>query len=276
MKNQVLLINDLAGYGKVALSAMFPVLAQAGLDIFNLPTALVSNTLDYGKFEILETTEYMKKTLAVWKELRFSFDAICTGFITSEEQTKLIHEYSQAQKAKGTWIFVDPIMGDDGKLYNGISQQHVSYMRELCAVADVIVPNFTEAALLAEMYQERTNISREEGRKLIEKLRMLGSESVIVTSARVDGKDMVIGYDGKKEIYFEIPFEYVPVRFPGTGDIFSAILISRVLTGAQLKDAVKIAMNVVRKLILLNQKNSDKYKGILIEKNLEVLNFEET
>lgn len=52
MDKQVLLINDLAGYGKVALSAMIPVLSHMGYNLYNLPTALVSNTLDYGKFDI--------------------------------------------------------------------------------------------------------------------------------------------------------------------------------------------------------------------------------
>ena len=274
MKGKVLLINDLPGYGKVALSAMFPILSQAGLNIFNLPTALVSNTLDYAKFEILETTEYMKKTLAVWKELGFAFDAICIGFITSEEQTKLILEYSKKQKEKGVWIFVDPIMGDNGKLYNGISKKHVSYMRQLCSIADVIVPNFTEATLLTGIFKEKSNISKEEGKRLINKLRALGAESVVITSAKVDSKDKVIGYDGKEKMYFEIPFEYIPVRFPGTGDIFSAIIISKVLTGIRIEEAVKIAAKAVRILIILNQENQDKNKGILIEKNLGVLSFE--
>ena len=274
MKGKVLLINDLPGYGKVALSAMFPILSQAGLNIFNLPTALVSNTLDYGKFEILETTEYMKKTLAVWKELGFGFDAICIGFIASKEQTKLILEYSKKQKEKGIWIFVDPIMGDDGKLYNGISKKHVSCMRDLCSIADVIVPNFTEATLLTGIYKEKSNISKEEGKRLINKLRALGAESIVITSAKVDSKDMVIGYDGKEKMYFEIPFEYIHVRFPGTGDIFSAIIISKVLTGIHLEEAVKIAAKAVRILIILNQENQDKNKGILIEKSLEVLSFE--
>lgn len=79
MKDQILLINDLASYGKVALSAMLPVMTHAGLNLYNLPTALVSNTLDYGKFEILETTEYMRKTMKVWAELGFSFDACLHG-----------------------------------------------------------------------------------------------------------------------------------------------------------------------------------------------------
>ena len=93
MSKQILLINDLAGYGKVALSAMIPVLSHMGHQIYNLPTALVSNTLDYGKFDILETTDYMKNTVSVWDDLGFQFDAIATGFIVSEVQAKMIADY---------------------------------------------------------------------------------------------------------------------------------------------------------------------------------------
>lgn len=75
-KKQILLINDLAGYGKVATAAMLPILSYMGLPVYNLPTALVSNTLDYGKFNIMETTDYMKGVFPVWKQLGFSFDAL--------------------------------------------------------------------------------------------------------------------------------------------------------------------------------------------------------
>ena len=50
MSKHILLVHDLAGYGKVSLSAMMPVLSHMGHHLYTLPTALVSNTLDYGKF----------------------------------------------------------------------------------------------------------------------------------------------------------------------------------------------------------------------------------
>ena len=120
MSKQVLLINDLAGYGKVALSAMIPVLSHLNIGVQSLPTALVSNTLDYGKFDILDTTDYMKKTLNIWDELGFSFDAIATGFITNVNQALLINEYCHREAKKGTLILCDPIMGDEGNLYPGM------------------------------------------------------------------------------------------------------------------------------------------------------------
>lgn len=274
MKDQILLINDMAGYGKVALSAMLPVMTHAGLNLYSLPTALVSNTLDYGEFEILETTDYMKKTLKVWEELNFSFDAVCTGFIVSEEQGKLICGYLREQKKSGTWIFVDPIMGDEGKLYNGIDSRTIGYMRDLCSLADVIVPNLTEAAFLADLYQDKETVTDDEAEELLQSLRCLGAKSVVITSVKTENGNFVFVYDDKTGDISKLPFDCVPVRFPGTGDIFSAILVSQVLNQVPLEKSVKRAMYAVRQLILVNQDTADKFKGIPIEKNLEVLNFE--
>lgn len=271
MSKQILLINDLAGYGKVALSAMIPVLSHMGHHIYNLPTALVSNTLDYGKFDILETTDYMRNTIEVWKELGFGFDAISTGFIVSEVQAKIIADFCREQSEKGTIIFVDPIMGDEGTLYNGVSEQTISHMRELVRVADYIVPNYTEAVCLAGMEYRPEDLTGEEADELLERLHKMGAKSVVVTSARMDGKDVVIGYDHESGDRFVLPFSMIPVRFPGTGDIFSSILMGKILAGDRLVEATRMAMDIVRELIERNKDNADKFKGIPLESYLEVL-----
>ena len=138
MKNtQLLLINDMCGYGKVALSAMLPVLSHMGYRIHNLPTALVSDTLNYPKFYIHDTTEYVRQSLAIWEELGFEFDAISTGFIVTEEETRIISDFCHRRAQKGTKVFVDPIMGDNGKLYAGVrvhdrSHAQPARVRRLC------------------------------------------------------------------------------------------------------------------------------------------------
>ena len=63
---KILLINDLPGYGKVALAAMVPILSHMGHYPMQLPTAVISNTLDYGRFRIQDMTDYMRDTLQVW------------------------------------------------------------------------------------------------------------------------------------------------------------------------------------------------------------------
>ena len=136
MSKHILLVHDLAGYGKVSLSAMMPVLSHMGHHLYTLPTALVSNTLDYGKFYIQETTEYMRQSLKVWAELGFSFDVVSTGMILSAEQAALVSDFCEQSAKEGALVFVDPIMGDEGKLYNGIGEETVALMRELVAAAD--------------------------------------------------------------------------------------------------------------------------------------------
>lgn len=271
MGKHVLLINDLPGYGEVALAAMMPVLSHLGHHVYNLPTALVSNTLDYGKFSILDTTAYMKGTLAVWHKLGFSFDAVAAGFLVSEEQAELVASYCEEARGKGALIFVDPIMGDEGHLYNGIPEERVLAMQKLAAAADCICPNYTEAALLADEPYRAEGLSRGEARALIDSLRRIGPGSVVVTSAKVDGEDAVAGYDERSGDYFLLPFQPIPVRFPGTGDIFSAVLLGRMLRGEALPRAVQAAMDAVAALIERNKDNADTFKGIPLETCLEVI-----
>lgn len=270
MNNHILLIHDLAGYGKVSLNAMIPVLSHMGHHLYTLPTALVSNTLDYGRFYIQETTEYMRQSLRVWDELGFSFDVISTGMIMSAEQAALVSDFCIASAKKGAFVFVDPIMGDEGKLYNGIGEDTIAHMRKMVSVADCIVPNYTEAAYLAALpYQE--DVTEAQGEQLVKTLHQMGAKSVVVTSARVNGQDCVIGYDAQTDECFRIPFDLIPVRFVGTGDIFAAAMLGYLLSDMPLQQAVQRAMNAVRTMIDRNRDKEDKYLGIPIETCLEVL-----
>ena len=270
---QLLLINDMCGYGKVALSAMLPVLSHMGYRIHNLPTALVSDTLNYPKFYIHDTTEYVRQSLAIWEELGFQFDAISTGFIVTEEETRIISDFCHRRAAKGTKVFVDPIMGDNGRLYAGVPESTIGLMRDLVACADYTVPNYTEACLLTDTPM-REGITAGEAHALVDAVRELGAKSVVVTSASVDGKSAVIGYDHVAGEHFSISFELIPVYFPGTGDTFSSVLLGRVMAGWTLQRATADAMRVVSELIARNASQQDKSAGLPIEACLDVIDGE--
>ena len=270
-KKQILLINDLAGYGKVATAAMLPILSYMGHPVYNLPTALVSNTLDYGKFNIMDTTDYIKGVFPVWKELGFRFDAIATGFIASERQAQIVAAYCREQAANGTVIFVDPIMGDEGKLYNGVTEAAVQSMREMISVAHLIFPNYTEACYLTNVPYRKEGVSWQEAKELLDKLRQLGTKSALITSLMVDGQCAVVGYNHFIGEYFLLPYTEIPVHFPGTGDMFSAILIGHLLNDEPLKPSTRIAMDALYRLIEVNKDNEDKNRGIPIENWLSLL-----
>ncbi len=259
------------GYLNVYTAAMLPILSYFGYPTYNLPTALVSNTLDYGKFNILDTTDYIKGVFPVWKQLGFSFDAIATGFIASERQAGIIARYCQEQAALGTTIFVDPIMGDDGKLYNGVTAATINSMREMLSVAHLCYPNYTEACYLTGRPYQPEGISEAEIPSLLDHLRKTGCKSVLVTSIPVDGQPSVIGYNHLNDEHFHLTYDEIPVHFPGTGDIFSAVLIAHLLDGDHLKDSARKAMDAVYQLIDLNKDNEDKNRGIPLEQYLHIL-----
>ena len=258
-------VNDMPGVGKIALSAMIPILSAKGIDVASLPTALVSNTLDFGKFDILDTTDYMEKTVDIWHDLGFKFDCIATGFMVNPKQIDIVECLINNQDTDKLLVVVDPIMGDEGKLYNGMTDNNVAIMRKLSSYADILIPNFTEACFLTNHFYNGDTLSHGEAENLIQRVRYLGSKSVVITSASVDGENCVIGYDHTKNEYFKIGFELIDVRFPGTGDIFSAVLVSDVLNGESLYDATKHAMETVRNIIIDNLDKKEKFYGVDIE-----------
>jgi len=272
---QILLINDVVGYGKVGMGAMLPILSYLGIPTYSLPTALVSNTLNYGKFNIQDTTEYIKGTLPVWKELGFSFDAICTGLMFSEEQAKLVASYCEEQGKNGTIVFVDPILGDGGQLYNGVTERQVELMREMVSVADLTFPNYTEACYLTGTRIKSSSISWEEAGDLLDKLRDMGSKSALITSCKIDGHNSVAGYNHFNDNYFHLDYHEIPGLFHGTGDIFSAVLIGHLLNGEPLKGSTRQAMDTVFRMIDRYSDTDDKNRGIPVEKCLDLLSLED-
>ena len=282
MGKRIVLFNDLPGYGKVALAAMVPLFSRMGHFPYQVPTAVVSNTLDFGKFRIQDMTDYMRDTIKVWDELGFDPDCICTGFVLSEEQVELIGDYIRSRKPRmdeiqnvdnGRLVMVDPIMADGGKLYNGIGMERVAAMRKLVSYSDVMVPNMTEAGFLTGICPGRERASAAELRELVDGLHKLSGKSVVITSAQASETDehLVCGYDHKSGEYFRVPFIFLPVRVAGSGDIFSTVMTGKLLNGESLEKAVREAVRVLTVLIRDNQSHLDEYKGILVERYWELL-----
>lgn len=277
-KDRVLLLNDLPGYGKVALAGMMPVLTHMGYRVFNIPTALISNTLNYGRFEMLDTTDYMMNTLSVWQEHGFHFDAVSTGFIANHRQAEFLVRFCKEQSEQGTVIFCDPIMADNGKLYNSITGQNVEDMRNLIHYADYCVSNYTEAVFLTNSGYKNESLSEDEIYALIDKVCNLGPKSVVITSAKVNGRDAIPGYDAVRGSYFIVYYDKIPMYIPGSGDLFLAVLMGEVLKTRflegdliqPLEKSVKRSAEILWKLIDKNKDSQDYFKGIMIERDLDL------
>ena len=269
----ILIIGDMPGYGKMGLAGMLPILSNMGHSVYNLPTALVSNNFDYGKFSVLDTTAYMEETIRVWQTLGFQFDCITTGFLASAAQVDLLRAFIDSQRKTDFLVVTDPIMGDGGKLYNGSTPQTVDNMRRLVGVADVIVPNLTEAEFLTGLHEGEETLTGAEARRVLDGLRDLGSPSAVLTSGREreTGRHVVWGFDGRAGEYFTVPYRFIKAHFPGTGDIFTSLLTSQLMGGRSLPQAVRRAVDLLERLIFLEQDVAQRNNGIRVEKYLSVL-----
>ena len=268
----ILIIGDMPGYGKMGLAGMLPILSNMGHSVYNLPTALVSNNFDYGKFSVLDTTAYMEETIRVWQTLGFQFDCITTGFLASAAQVDLLRAFIDSQRKADFLVVTDPIMGDGGKLYNGSTPQTVDNMRRFVGAADVIVPNLTEAEFLTGLYKGEELLAGERARRILDGLRALGPRSAVITSGREEGgRHVVWGFDGRTGEYFTVPYRFIKAHFPGTGDIFTSLLTGQLLSGRSLPQAVKKAVDLLERLIFLEQDVAERNNGIRIEKYLSVL-----
>ncbi len=269
----ILMIGDMPGCGKMGLAGMLPILSSMGHSIYNLPTALVSNNFDYGKFAVLDTTRYMAQTIQVWGEMGFRFDCITTGFLASADQVDIIRDFIASQKKEGLLVVTDPIMGDGGKLYNGSTQDTVDNMRRFVGAADVIVPNLTEAGFLTKLYAGREALTQDEARRMLDGLVALGPRSAVITSGREEetGRHVVWGFDGGTGEYFTVPYRFIKAHFPGTGDIFTSLLTGQLLKGRDLPQSVGRAVDLLERLIFLEQDVAERNNGIRVEKYLSIL-----
>lgn len=235
---RVAAIHDISGLGRCSLSVIMPVLSAMGVQVCPVPTAVLSAHTGYGEFVMRDLTDYISPTLDHYKRLGTEFSCIYTGFLATSEQIdhclEFFASYPKALKV------VDPVMGDNGKSYRTYTPELCSRMSELAAVADIITPNLTEAAiLLGESYPEGT-LDVAAIRSWLVRLSQLGPDIVVITSVPSSAHGIcTVGYDKVRNSFWKVVGDYVPISYSGSGDMFTSILIGGILQG----DSLPIAMD---------------------------------
>lgn len=241
VKHTALLLGDITGRSRVAVRMLTSVLEDRGVEVLALPTAMISNTLNLGAHAALDTTTYLLDSLETWKALGLSWDAVHIGYITGYEQARALCAVADGERAKNRLVVLDPILGDNGRRYNSVSDDQMAGMKLLAAHADLITPNLTEAALLSDVAYEAA-LTGGENERLLDALSGCGERSVLITSARgKDGAHAMIGYDTETRRTFELAYEPLPVSRGGTGDLFSAVLLQLLMVRMPLCDAAQFA-----------------------------------
>ena len=260
---RVAAIHDLSGFGRCSISVILPVLSAMGVQVCPVPTAVLSSHT--GGLGDPDLTDYIEPALRHYQSLGVEFEAVYTGFLGSGEQVDCCLEFFKAYP-KALKI-VDPVMGDNGRPYRTCTPELRRRMSELAAAADIITPNITEAAMLLEESYPAAPLTRSEAKSMLLRLSHMGPKRVVITGAELaQGGLASLGYDGENGSFWYVPCEYIPVHYPGCGDIYASVLLGAELSGASLPIAMARAAAFTELCVKTTYSyGSDPRYGVMLE-----------
>ena len=243
---RVAAIHDLSGFGRCSLTVVMQLLSAMGVQCCPLPTAYLStHTGGFTGNTFLDMTDALAAAMDHWRQLGLAFEAVYTGFMGSARQMDLSADFIRDIRSSTTTVVVDPVMGDHGRLYRTYTAEMCQAMALLADAADVIVPNYTEAAqLLGCPYEDVTAAPPED---TVRRLSRDGSRSVVLTGvSRRPGMIGAACFDRGTGQVSLVQTDFVGRAFHGTGDLFASVLTGAVVKGDALPAAAAKAAEFVR------------------------------
>lgn len=235
---RIVTIQDFSCVGSCSLTAAIPVLSAAGVECCGIPTALLSNHTGFPTFYSIDLTEKMDPISRQLKREHIDFDGIYTGYIASLEQIDLISEFIREFRKPGDLLLIDPVMGDNGKMYAALTDDYPERMRSFIAGADIITPNITEACLLTG-HSFNPCPTLHETKEMLAELCDMGVRFAVITGFSERGLLGAVGcFDGQFTEYLTPKRD---VACSGTGDVFASALMGAVLRGEDFPQALEIA-----------------------------------
>jgi pyridoxine kinase len=245
-QKQAVSIQDISCIGRCSLTVALPILSAAGIATAIVPTAILStHTGGFKDYTFRDLTDDIMPIAKHWLTENIEYDAIYTGYLGSFEQIEIVKQFFELFRKQNTLIYVDPAMADNGKLYTGFTPEFALKMGELCAQADVIVPNITEACfMLGEPYQEGP-YTQEYIDGLLDRLaEKIGAPQIVLTGVMYD-KDKIGAaiYDTRTGEKGYASTHYLPYSMHGTGDVYASALLGSLMNGYDLQRSAQIAAN---------------------------------
>ena len=268
---RIVTIQDISCVGKCSLTVSLPIISAAGVETAIIPTAVLSTHTMFKNFTCKDLDDQILPIARHWKNEGITFDAFYTGYLASAEQIDKVLQLIADLKTEGNLVIIDPAMADNGKLYPAFDKLFVKEMRRLCATADIVLPNITEACFLTDTpYQESYDEAFIKG--VVEKLAAQGAKKVVLTGAQFDGHYGILLYDSEKGTYQEYHQEKIDATFHGTGDIFSSAFTGALVRGKSTEKSMQIAADFTAACIRVTKEAPDScWYGVDFEKEIPYL-----
>lgn len=261
---RILTVQDISCVGQCSMTVALPILSACGVETCILPSAVLStHTGGFTGVTVHDLTEDIPAIARHWRSEGITFDAIYTGYLGSTKQIGYVQDILQNMVSSDGITVVDPAMADHGKLYRGFDESYVAAMRMLCARADVIIPNITEACMLTgtpytESYDEAWLC------RLLEELTDLGAGCVVLTGVGKTAQEtgVVIWEQGR---LWQYSHPKIAKSYHGTGDIFASCFVGSCMRGKTKEEAARIAADFTAACIRRTYEDPAHWYGVKFE-----------
>ena len=267
--HRILTVQDISCLGQCSITVALPILSACGHETCILPSAVLStHTGGFGMPHIKDLTDDFAGILDHWQDQKFTFDAVYTGYLGNTAQMDYVKRIFDTMLAPGGVRIVDPAMGDHGKLYTGFDEKYALAMRDLCASADVILPNVTEACFMTGT-PYRQELNEEYVSALMGKLEKI-APNVVLTGIGYNSNEtgVMVSQSGKRWHYVH---KKLQKSSHGTGDVFASVFVGAWQQGKTLEEAVKIAADFTARCIEITMEDPNHWYGVKFEAALPEL-----
>ncbi len=241
MQKRVAAIHDISGFGKCSLTVALPIISAAGSECAVIPTAVLStHTGGFKDFTFRDLTDDILPIAEHWRREGIHFDAIYTGYLGSFQQIDLVCKVIDIISDDDTLVVVDPVMADHGKLYANFPSDFPLGMKKLCAKADIVIPNLTEACLMLGIEYKEGVFTEEYVKEILLSLKNMGAKTPVLTGVYFDDTRLGAACLENGEIKYAFA-DRVNAMYHGTGDVFGSALIGALMNGFSMQEALEIA-----------------------------------
>ena len=267
---RILTIQDISCVGQCSLTVALPILSACGQETCILPSAVLST---HTAFQNFPTVRDLAADLPViqnhWKQEGVAFDAIYTGYLGSVEQIDDVANILKTMTVPGGKTIVDPAMADNGKLYPAFDQTYADAMAGLCVQADVVLPNLTEACMMAKCEYKET-YDEAYIMEVLSKLHGMGMKCVVMTGVSYNpGETGVLISNNGETFYYR--HQKLSRSYHGTGDCYASAFVGAWLGGKNREEAASIAADFVCKCIENTIPDESHWYGVKFETALPYL-----
>ena len=264
MSKKILTIQDISCYGQCSITVALPILSAWGYETAILPSAILStHTSGFKGFTVHDLSDEIPNIINHWKKENIKYDVLYSGYLGEVKHIDLVIQIKEELLNKNGIFVLDPVMGDNGKLYPVFNNDYVQAIKRLVKEADIIMPNITEASLLTDLpYQEQYD--EKYINNLLNGLKAIGAKDIVLTGVSYEkGTTGVVIFDENGYRYYK--HQKINQSFHGTGDVFASTLLGSYLGNSDLMKASKVAADFIVKCINNTIDDNDHKYGVKFE-----------